>query len=330
MIGDQLQGKTVVFIGVKFYNYNVEIIRRLEHYGARVHFFYERDTTLRYGVYNRLLPHRLDNLQKKHYKSIANKVKGVRIDYLLVIRGHKMPICFMQELKQANPGMQSIMYQWDSEANSPFVNVPPHLNVIPFFDRHFSFDFRDVETYPFLRYAPTFSTPEFEELFARQEQETYDLLYFGNYLPERYEGLLAFEQYAKQHNLTLRFFLYMHWRHFLIEKLKGAPLQRRYFSFKMLSRSGYFDLFRQARAIVDVSNRGQTGMAMRVLDALVAGKKVITTNPWIVKDENHEPAQVAVVDLDNIALPEDFFQQPRPGAQPDFSVDRWIYNVFFS
>lgn len=326
---NSLRGKRVLFIGVKFYDYNEEIIRRLKAAGAEVFFFHERDTTIRYGIYNRLFHSRLDAFQARHYQNILQKIEGVHFDYLLVIRGHKMPVSFVKAVKEKNPNIVSIMFQWDSHINSPFLNLPPQLNAWPLFDKVFSFDYRDVEETSALRYAPTFSTDEFKALYGKGEI-CYDLFYFGNYLPERYQGLLAFKKYAEAHGYTFHHYLYMHWRYYMIERLKGNKLDIRLIKFRMLSRKKYLELFAGAKAIVDVSNGNQTGMAMRVLDALVAGKKVITTNPWIRRDPHYNPEQIAVVDMKQIELPRGFLEEEQKFPQPDFSVDSWINTVFFS
>lgn len=325
----RLRGKKILFIGVKFYDYNEEIIRKLRAAGASVRFFYERDTSILYGIYNRLLKQRLDTFQANYYNRVLNKVRGENFDYLLVIRGHKMPVSFVTELKSSNPEMVTIMYQWDSNHNSPFINLPARLNVLPQFDRIFSFDYKDVAEHNFLSYAPTFSTDEFRQLNSH-DIEQYDFFYFGNYLPERYNGLIAFKQFAERNSYTFCHYLYMHWRYYLIERLKGNNLDFRLIRFKKLSRKNYIKLFSKTKAIVDVSNGNQTGMAMRVLDALVAGKKILTTNPWIKKDPVYNPSQVAVIDLKNIELPTNFIERNTSFPQVDFSIDKWISTVFFS
>jgi hypothetical protein len=325
----QLQGKKILFIGVKFYDYNEEIIRKLTAGGATVSFFYERDTSILYGIYNRLFNRRLDTFQANYYNQILEKVRSEKFDYLLVIRGHKMPVSFVKEIKDSNPRMVAIMYQWDSNYNSPFINLPTKLNVLPLFDRKFSFDYKDVAEHTFLGYAPTFSTDEFRQLNI-ENIEKYDFFYFGNYLPERYQGLIAFKEFAERNGYTICHYLYMHWRYYLIERLKGNKLDFRLIRFKKLSRKKYIKLFSMAKAIVDVSNGNQTGMAMRVLDALVAGKKIITTNHWIKKDTIYNPYQIAIIDLKNIELPKDFIEGKNAFPQADFSIDKWISTVFFS
>ena len=75
MFKKKLEGKNILFIGVKFYHYHQEIQSKMEEYGANVSFYAERDTSIKYGIVNRLFPKWLDKYQKIHYNSILRKVR---------------------------------------------------------------------------------------------------------------------------------------------------------------------------------------------------------------------------------------------------------------
>ena len=124
MLKDTFNGKRVLFIGVKFYDYHLEIKRKMEEYGASVSFFSERDTSIKYGIVNRLFHSKLDKYQELHYSSVLKKTDQIKFDYLFVIRGFKMPLSFVKTIKKKNPGIKCIMYQWDANTNSPFINLP--------------------------------------------------------------------------------------------------------------------------------------------------------------------------------------------------------------
>lgn len=332
MLSNVLKRKSVLFIGVEFYHYHLEIHRKMEHYGANVTFYSERDTSIKYGIVNRLFPKWLDKFQQSHYSSILKNIKGQTFDYLLVIRGYKMPLWFVQAIKKNNPNIKTIMYQWDANVNSPFLDLPPNYNVIDEFDRKFSFDYRDVEDHPaLLKYSPTFYTDEIKDLAHQTERNViYDFFYFGSYLPERYEGLLRFKTYVELHGYSLKTHFYMPLRYYLIERLKGTKLDSKLLSYKKMKREVYIDLLQKSKAIVDVSNAKQTGMAMRVIDALGAGKKILTTNKWITRDENCELNQIVIIDMKNISIPSGFLETKVQPVKFDFSIDKWLYNMFCS
>jgi hypothetical protein len=331
MLHEKLTGKNVLYIGVKFYHYSGEIQKKIKAYGGKVTFYPERDTSIRYGIVNRLFPKYLDQYQKFYYTSLLHKIKKERFDYFLVIRGHRMPIWFVQEVKRKNPGIVCIMYQWDANVNSPFLNLVPEYDLIPEFHKVISFDYKDVEENPgVLNYSPTFYTDEIKELGNKKNIEIkYDLFFFGSYLPERYKGLLKIKTFAEQNGYRLKTHFYMPLRYYLMERMKGTPLDRSLLQHRKMDRSEYMELFEHSRVIVDVSNEKQTGLAMRVLDAIGAGKKVITTNKWAFKENGLNSKQVFIINFNNIDIPKDFIYEPVEATSVnDYSIDNWLRNMF--
>ncbi|KQM78520.1 hypothetical protein ASE74_13540 [Pedobacter sp. Leaf216] len=328
----ELQHKNILYIGVKFYYYHQQLIEKLEdNYGAKVDYFPERDTSIIYGIINRLNPSRLEAYQELHYKKILTQITNKKFDYFLVIRGFKMPLWFVKKIKSLNPGLKLINYQWDSNTNSPFINLTPAYNILPEFDVKLTFDYKDVEDHAQLNYSPTFYTDEIKELGEKTNNGNfkYDLFYFGSYLPERYKGLLKFMEFAKKHNYSVKFHFYMPIRYFIIERLKGVKIDWKLIKFGKMSRTNYINNLSMSKTIIDVSNTKQSGMAMRVLDALGSGKKVITTNKWVAKDDIYNPKQIAIIDIENIELPDGFIEDnsylPRSA---EFNLNRWIERVF--
>ena len=330
MLAEKLRGKKILFIGVKFYHYHSEIIKKMEEYGANPTFFAERDTSISFGIVNRLFHNQLDRYQELHYKRILRKTNSTKFDYLFVIRGYKMPVWFVNTIKERNPGIITIMYQWDANANSPFLNLPSKFDIVNEFDKVLSFDFKDVDENPgLLKYSPTFYTDEISRLKDIKEHNfKYDLFYFGSYLPERYAGLLKIKEYAETNGLTLKTHFHMPFRYYLMERFKGTKLNKSLLSSNTMNRKMYLQLFSESRVIVDVSNAKQTGIAMRVLDALGAGKKVLSTNRWITKEVGIDDSQVLIFELNSMNIPPKFFIEKPVKVHCDYSLDKWLHNIF--
>ncbi|MGY3052012.1 hypothetical protein ACVWYG_000199 [Pedobacter sp. UYEF25] len=326
-----LSGKKILFIGVKFYHYHDEIVNKLEDkFGSIVKFYPERDTSILYGFINRILPNKIEEYQDFYYKKLFKKLSKEKFDYFFVIRGFKMPLWFVQEIKKINPNIKTIYYQWDSNANSPFIGLEKQYDIINEFDLKLSFDFKDVEDFSTLRYCPTFYTDEVKALQKDgDDQIKYDFFYFGSYLPERYKGLLNFIEYAKRNNQLMKVYFYMPLRYYIIERIKGTKIDRDLIKTKPMNRETYLRLLDQSRCIVDVSNAKQTGLAMRVIDSVGASKKVLTTNKWILKDKSFNPTQALVIDIQNIVIPDGFLRAPiQNESHYDFSLESWIKNIF--
>ncbi|TKB99651.1 CgeB family protein [Pedobacter cryotolerans] len=327
-----LNQKKILFIGVKFYHYHQEVIHKLtKDYCSSVTYFPERDTSIKYGIVNRLAPNMLESYQEYYYKKILSKIKEKKFDYFLVIRGFQMPLWFVQKVKELNPGLKTINYQWDSNTNSPFIDVDSKINILPEFDAKFSFDYKDVKEHDDIEYCPIFYTDEIKKIgmAPRPADYEYDLFYFGSYLPERYKGLLRFIEYAEQNNIRLKTYFYMPIRYYLIERLKGAKIDWKLIKFKPMNRKEYINLFLKSKAIVDVSNEKQTGMAMRVIDVLGSGKKLVTTNKWIKNDEIYDEKQIHIIDINNIEIPKYFLLDQTVHQPKEISnLDNWIRKIF--
>lgn len=322
MLKEVLQGKSVLFIGVKFYDYNLLIRQKMEAYGAEVTFFYERNISIRYALVDTFFPGYLNKFQSSHYNSILKKTVNKKFDYIFVIRGHKMPLSFIQTLKQRNPKITSIMYQWDSSIRNPYKYL------IPEFDKVFSFDYKDVEDNPGVEYLTNFYTDDITQLSLKTVKNIYDFFYFGSYLPERYDGLIKFKAYAESKGYSIKAHLWMSYKYYLKERIKGNKIDKQYINFNLMKRDKYLKLLSQSKAVVDVCNRTQTGLSFRVLEALGADKKILTTNNWIVKEAGFDPERVAVIDLDNIDIPSSFLKVSTKPNLVDYSLDKWLEKVF--
>lgn len=319
-LSEILHGRRILLIGVKFYHYNEEIIRKMESYGAEVSFYYERDTSLMFGLTKFLKKGKTDRIQHRHYQQILRKIAGKPFDYLLVIRGYKLQSDFVEAVKQMNPGIKTILYQWDSYK----IWDCDYRHLIPAFDVVKTFDYQDAEELS-LPYVPTFSTDEFRKLKAVSAD--FDLFYCGNYTYPRYEFLLALIRFAQQNGYKLHTRLVMTWRYFLQEQWAGRRLNYRLVSFRKLTKNEYVDLFARSRVVVDLTSENQAGLTMRTLDALSAGKKLLTNNHRVFNEPGIHPQQVALYDPEKLVI-DPTFVSDQLFEKKDYSIDRWLLSVF--
>ncbi len=314
------ENRRILMIGVKFYHYNDEIIRKMESYGANVSFFYERDTSPLFGLVKFLKKGNTEAIQRKYYLGILKKIAGRQFDYLLVIRGYKLEGAFVEAVREISPGIRTIMYQWDSYTTWDCDYRP----LIPFFDSVTTFDYNDSEELN-LRYVPTFSTDEFGSL--PQKQPDYELFFCGNYTYPRYLFQEKLIKFAEERGYRLKTKLVMTWKYYLQERWRGIRLNPSLISFRKLSKEEYVDLFSRSLVIVDFTSDGQAGLTMRSLDALSAGKKLLTNNTNIFREAGVGKDQVAVYDPEALDIDPAFMTQRRFEGR-DYSVDRWLFSVF--
>ncbi|MFC6099508.1 CgeB family protein [Olivibacter domesticus] len=318
-----LKEKRILFIGPIFYHYHQEIIRELEHKGAIVDFLPERDYTVRSKFYKRLGRKAYQGYQDRYYFRLLEDYKDNHYDYFLLIKGELFPPAFVARIKELNPGIKCILYQWDSMKRMHYENL------LPVFDKVATFDPTDSQAYG-LNYLPLFYTKVVADLRNIREEEQYDLLVLGMFLPERYEGLKKLIIYAEANKLSLKYHIYLEKLHYYTQKMKGKAIDLNLCSFHSLSYQEVLALYRKSTVIVDFSNVNQAGLSMRVIEALGAGKKLLTTNEKIKNEAFYDPKQIHVADWKQLAIPEDFFQTTYHDAKNlDYlRLDNWLDTLF--
>jgi hypothetical protein len=78
-------------------------------------------------------------------------------------------------------------------------------------------------------------------------------------------------------------------------------------SFTALSKESIFTIFSESNCIIDIQHPNQSGLTMRTLEAVGARKKIITTNPNVMRYDIYDPANIQVVDRLNPEVDARFF-----------------------
>jgi len=268
-----LDGKRVLFICPEFYDYHVQIKRKLENVGASVDFFSESPAKWKVSMYRQI--RRTNTLISNHYSSILEKILNTTYNYVFVIRGNKMPSCFLSELRKNNSEAIFLMYQWDSLTNNNYKSI------IDKFDKVFTFDIKDANDNFELRYLPLFYTNDYHELINSRNEGllTTDLFFIGAVGHQYRERTAIVEEISNiclEGNLIFKKYLFIPFYSYLKDILRGE--QHNGISFKALNKQGVLTYVNQSKAILDIHNKNQTGLSIRTFESLGAGKKLVTTN----------------------------------------------------
>lgn len=324
-----LINKKILFIGPKFHDYHTTIIEKLEDKQAVVFYYPERKYNLFFKIINNLNRKSLQQFQNWHYRIILKQVKGIQFDYLLVIRGYMMPPSFIVALKANLPNINTIMYQWDSDKSNPY----SHL--IPYFDRVLSFDSFDCATIKSISYLPLFYSNEIKNIRVNIQSydNQYDFFFIGWYMPERYKALMAFKQFCEDNNYRIKEYIYIHFTSYIKEKLKGVTLDKSVLFFKPLKRKQYLNIISKSKALVDVSSVNQSGLAIRIIEALGAGKKVVTNNAKVKLDLLYSEEFIALIDAEKPYISPTFFDNVDTTKNnlkiiENYYIDNWIDCLF--
>lgn len=294
-----LNNKEIVFIGPVFHDYHEKIQQKLSDLGASVSFYKERNYGLIFKIVNNFFKWKLQSFQDSHYSNILKKEKGKHVDYLFIIRGFMISSTFLKNFKIDHPSVKIVMYQWDSNKTNPFAHT------LKYIDKAYSFDFEDCEKLPHLDYLPLFYADDI--IKTKNIKKEYNFFFMGWFFQERYEALLRFKQFSIDNNYQVKAFLYLPFSSYIKERLKGNKLDRSVISFRPMSREEYLDCLNKTKVMVDVSSPNQTGMAMRVIEALASNVKLLTNNKNITDSSVFSTSR-------NIA----FFDENSPSVDPFF------------
>jgi hypothetical protein len=319
-----LNNKKILFIGPAFHDYHKLIIDNLTLLGAEVAFFPEKKLDFMFKIINNFYNKKLKKHQHNHYSQIFKQFDVSNFDYLFIIRGYMLSSEFLIEFKRRNLNARVIMYQWDSNKTNPFAHL---LN---YFDATYSFDFEDCRKYPSLKYLPLF----FSDDISKQNRipikdKKYDFFFMGWYFPERYEAVMKFNDFAIRNNLNIKCFLYLPSTSYIKERLKGKNVNTKIVSSKPMDRKEYLSILNNSRVMVDVSSPNQTGLSMRVIEALASDVKILTNNCNIKNDAQiFSEDYISFLNENDPAINESFLNSKTNNSAKLFSLKEWLINIF--
>lgn len=171
-----------------------------------------------------------------------------------------------------------------------------------------------------LRYGLKFNTIMYDKkLHLPNNEVEYDMFFLG-FLKDRKEKILTL--YEAMTNGGLR-------PQFVIVGRKDGNLP---FSYResYVNYYEYLEMVSKSRAILDISQKGQDGYSMRVMEAIFFDKKLITTNKYVKDSIFYNENNIYIINLEKIVPDEikHFFElefHPYPkNVKEYYSFEEWI------
>ncbi|WP_347218041.1 hypothetical protein [Chryseobacterium sp.] len=326
-----LQGKNVLLISIKFFNYENLIKNQLESMGAKVDLFDERPSNSFFSkAIIRIKKEIYSTKIHQYFKEIIEKIRDTKYDYFLLIKGEATPKFFLDFLKENNPGIKLIFYTYDS-----FKNNSNGLDILSYFDSRFTFDNPDAIEYN-MSFRPLFFAEDYGELNGKDQYNKYDLAFIGTAHSDRYSISEKAKAWCGNHQLKMFTFYYSPSK--ILFKYKKATdknfknFDYKNISFNSLSHHEIIDIYRNTKVILDINHPGQNGLTMRTFETLGAGRKLITTNPKIKEYPFYDPQNIYVIERENMVLEESFFKSDFKNIDPEIresmSLKGWVNEVF--
>ncbi len=271
-----------------------------------------------------------EKVLEKHYRTSFSKLHD-SYDYILIIRGEYTPHNAIRYLKEKNPHASLILYMWDSVRNNHGIE-----SKWPLFDRVYTFDRADWQKYRNrIGFIPLFYSEEYLKHIDRNAEQQYDVAFIGTAHGDRPKIVTQIEDICRQRGMSMYKFLYCpHYLVFIYNKIFNRDylhVKKQDLSFQTMPQQEIYSVYSRSKCILDVEIKTQTGLTMRTMDVLGLKKKLITTNKDIVNYDFYRPSNVFVIDRENIALDQDFFEAPYEELSSElyekYSMKSWLVQL---
>lgn len=247
------------------------------------------------------------------YKEISGFKKIIVFD-----TSYAMDINLLHNISRVAPHAERYVYSWNIVQNEhKFIKSLKNARSNGFI--YYSYDCNDCKKYG-LEFNTIMYDPDLG-LDATTEQAQYDVLFLG-FLKDRKDKILSLYQILLQSELRAHFVI--------VDKTKQCNSLPFDIRDCYVSYVDYLNMLKKSRAILDITQKGQNGFSMRVMESIYLGKKLISTNTALLNADFYNPNNILVVDVENVdthAIQEfmniDF--QPYPDKiKSYYSIDSWI------
>ncbi len=240
----------------------------------------------------------------------------------------------LELLKKSQPKAIFIMYMWDSLRNKKYT-----IDILPFFDRKFSFDKGDCANEGYgLHFRPLFFIDSYRDVENIPQKLVIDLFFVGTVHSDRYELLMALRKAGEKLGKKIEFYMFFqskvlfYWHKAVNRSFRKAKQQD--FKFLPLPKDKLMEKLSSSKVILDIQHPSQQGLTMRTIEMIGARKKMITTNSHIKEYDFYHPNNICCIDREDIEIDPDFFDSPYVELERElyhkYSIEGWLEDLFWT
>lgn len=323
----------LLLIMPNFFDYPSIITKELKKMGYEVDFFDDRPSTnawIKAAI--RMNPRIVKKYIERYFEKVMQTVREKKYDVIFLISGQSLSFDknMIAEIKQVQSSARFVLYQWDSIKNFPYIAQVQH-----FFDKCYSFDREDCESNQTLKFLPLFYCDRYEELGKiKRKNYKYDFCFVGTAHPQKYKFIkLMSEQLKVVYPKQFIYFFFPSPLVFFYRKIVNAELRKasyREFHYIPLTGKEMDELYANSRCVLDSPQAGQLGLTIRVIEALGAKKKLVTTNKDIKNYDFFREENIYVydgmIDLDDIFFKSDYVDI-NEDVYKKYSLRSWLEEI---
>ncbi len=330
-----MNGKTkqLLLIMPRFFNYPELIRDELEQIGYAVDFFDDRPSANAWvKAVIRINKAVIKKYIEKYFSRIMETIGRKKYDVVFLISGQSLSFSedMIEKIRNCQLQARFLLYQWDSQMNFPYIKT-----VQKYFDKVYSFDRYDVKSTEGLKFLPLFYARNYENIGKEEEQNfEYDFCFVGTAHPKKYRLIkMMSEQLMMVYPRQFIYFFFPSKIVFFYRKIHDKELRKAHykeFHYVPLKGTEIDSIYRKSRCVLDSAQDGQTGLTIRVLEALGAKKKIITTNEDVVNYDFYRPENVYVyngnIDLKNPFFIEDY-KEIEKEIYEKYALKNWLAEI---
>lgn len=323
----------LLLIMPQFFDYPQIIVEELNKMGYEVDFYDDRPSTNAWiKAVIRINKNLIYNYIKSYFERIMENIRGKKYDVVFLISGQSLSFDenMIQTIRENQKEAKFVLYQWDSQENFSYIKCMQR-----FFDKCYSFDKNDVQENVSLNFLPLFYSPKYEKIGEKCSQNIeYDFCFIGTAHPQKYKYIKMMSKQLKK--LYPNQFIYFYFPSkivFFYRKIMNREFRRAHFNefhFKPLKEEKMNAIFELSGCILDSAQSGQSGLTIRVFEALGAKKKLITTNKDIINYDFYRPENIYVYDgnfdSNNIFFKSQY-QEIDEEIYKKYSLSNWLKEV---
>lgn len=252
----------------------------------------------------------ISNLKHIHYNEIIlNELKDIQsIDTAIYIKADFLSPATIQAINKKS--RKSVFIISDS-----INRYPKTKKILSLFDKVFSFEKKDCEKYH-LNFKTNFIYKAIDRVPSIYKYKVFNISSYDNRFPVLEK--IAKALYRMKINSKIIVFK---------PKRNSEPYLE--FTNSPLPISKINTYMEESEIMLDVSRNRQQGLSFRVFESMGLKKKLITTNTDIVTYDFYNPKNIFIItDLNNIHIPESFFNTPYVEVPKNISdkylIDNWV------
>ena len=322
-----VKDKKILLLCTKFFNYDQLVANKLKEldaivdlYDARAELSFVEKAILKYykGFFYAKL--------KKYHKSIVENNREKEYD--IIYTNSYLPEETLIFYKKAYPNARFLFYLDDSVANMKNAN-----KTFSYYDRVMTFDRSDSIKYN-IDLIPLFYEDSYKKSICNEY--CYDICFIGTIHSDRLKVIEAVEKECQKKELSFFHYCYLQSRimYFVYWLTKAEFRKKRfeYFNYCQMPSSEVASVLLKSKSVLDIQHPQQTGLTMRTIETLGAGKKIVTTNKEIKHYDIYREANVCIIEREKPIIDPTFinseYEELQSSIIEKYSIGGWVAQVF--